>query len=256
MVVQIFEQLKSEEKYLDDLEKIEKKIENYEGIPDKGWFSTRRIDEARKLLEAYKSSNVSMTRKMLMSRLNLMRERKGEIMGEELEREKGITEAVAEHEEKLGEEAKTLKEVEAHVKLHEKQAGEELAVDLKSLKQIEKIKPAVEIHRHKVIKFSPPKLEKPILDKDMFEARKEITQAIGAVKTGQIMTGDRIAYIMTKIDEARKSLEDLDVETAKSIYVDVHGVYMGMKPLEQYKVFEALKDLYEDRKQAEKLVSS
>ena len=155
----------------------------------------------------------------------------------------------------MSEEAKTLKEVETHVKLHEKKTAEELAADLKSLKLAKGIGEAVEAPRHRVIKFKPPKLEKPILEKGEFEARKEITEAIGAIKTGIPMMKNRIEYIMAQIDEARKALESLDVETAKSIYVDIHTVYMGMKPLEQYHVYEALKDLYEDRKQAEKLVS-
>ncbi|MBW2984515.1 hypothetical protein KY361_05340 [Candidatus Woesearchaeota archaeon] len=251
----ILEQLKTEEKYLDNLEEIEKRIEQYEGIPNKGWLSGKKIDEARRLLEAYKSTDVSMTRKMLMSRLKLMREQKKVFEGEAEEKRKGITEALAERGLKLGEEAKTLKEVETHVRLHEKKTAEELAADLKSLKLAKGVGKPAEVPSRKVIKFKPPKLEKPILEKEEVEARKEITEAIGAIKTGKPVMKNKIEYIMAQIDEARKALESLDVETAKSIYVDIHTVYMGMKPLEQYHVYEALKDLYEERKQAEKLVS-
>ncbi|MBW2981112.1 hypothetical protein KY360_06880 [Candidatus Woesearchaeota archaeon] len=252
----LFEQLKSEETYLNDIEQIEKSLSLYEQIPKKGWLSNRRINEARRLLEAYKSTDVGITRKMLVSRLNLMKDRKLTL---EDEREKKISEALAAKRAKLAGEAETLKKVEEHVEEHEKKTAEEFEADLRStrllkLAEEEKLK-RIGAPEHKVVKIEPSKPEKPILEKESFEAHKEITEAIGAIKAAKPEIRNKIEYIMQKIDEARRALEGLDVHTAKTIYLDLHGVYMQMKPLEQYRVYEALKDLYEERKSAEDLVS-
>ncbi|MFC1704874.1 hypothetical protein ACFLZ6_00925 [Nanoarchaeota archaeon] len=252
----ILEDLKTEQEYLDDLELAEKSVESYERIPKKGWLTARKIAGARKLLDVYNSIDVSMTRKMVVSRLKLMQERKGMA---ESERVKMAGKALAERKLKATGEAEALKHVETHVIEHEKKTAEERLADMKSTKLLklaeeEKMK-RLKVPEHKVISVKPPVYEKPILDRERYEAQKEITEAIGAIKTEAPDIRNKIEYIMQRIDEARKALEDLDVHTAKSIYIDVHNIYTTMKPLEQYRVYEALSDLYNERKQAEQLVS-
>ncbi len=252
----IFSELKDEEKYLDDLEKAESVLENYEAIPDKGWLSEKKINDARSLLEAYKSTNVSVIRKMLLNRLSMMQGRKikseNVIKKAELARleEKGTKEL---------EEADVLKELEAKMAEEERAASQEIEGDLKSmrlLKAAEKEKAKrLTGKQPEIIRAEPPKAVKPILEKDKFEAYKEITEAIGAVKAQKAPVRNRVEYIMSRIDDARNALQDLDIQTAKEIYVDIHGAYTQLKPLEQFRVYEAIKSLYEERKAAEKLVS-
>jgi hypothetical protein len=248
--------LKSERKYLDDLEEIENRIHLYERIPNKGWLSSKKIAEARALLEAYKSQHVGMTRKMVVNRLDLLKGRKQAM---ESDRTKLAKLAVAEKKGHVVEEAKTLKDIEEHVAFREKSAAEERLADLRhlqTLKAAEKYKRKVAgVPKHTIVSIKPSVPVKPALEKTHIDSRKEISKAIESVKTGRPLMENSVEYIIHRIDEARTALIDLDTKTAKDIYLEVHSIYLGLRPLEQYRVYESLTSLYEERKAAEKLVS-
>ena len=117
------------------------------------------------------------------------------------------------------------------------------------------------------------KAEEEIKPKEIEEAEDEIMNAIEGVKkhgkkslfsgffkktaavqapTAEIGVGD-VAAIKKKIDNARNSLINLDLEAAKNCYIDIMRAYNALKPEEQARVYHEVKDLYYERKNAEEL---
>lgn len=59
--------------------------------------------------------------------------------------------------------------------------------------------------------------------------------------------------INAKINEARAALMDFNLNKAKSLYLEIIGIYNSMKPEDKSKVYNDISDLYSERKSAEQL---
>ena len=64
---------------------------------------------------------------------------------------------------------------------------------------------------------------------------------------------DQTSMIQTKINEAKQALMKFDLEAAKRNYIEIMKIYNDIKPEEQSKVYQDLRDLYFERKNAEEL---
>jgi hypothetical protein len=61
-----------------------------------------------------------------------------------------------------------------------------------------------------------------------------------------------VKSVKEKIYEARITLMDFKFYDAKKIYIEIMKIYMSMSPKDQSKVYQTIKDLYRERKSAEK----
>lgn len=64
---------------------------------------------------------------------------------------------------------------------------------------------------------------------------------------------DKISVIQNNIKKARDALMRYDMETAKASYLEIMRLYSQIKPEEQARVYNDIKDLYAERKSAEEL---
>ncbi len=64
---------------------------------------------------------------------------------------------------------------------------------------------------------------------------------------------DKLTSIQNRINEARQALMKFDLEAAKKKYIDVMRIYIEIDPKEQAKVYQDIRDLYFERKNAEEL---
>ena len=64
---------------------------------------------------------------------------------------------------------------------------------------------------------------------------------------------DELSRIQNVINKAREALMKLDLETAKRNYIDIMMLYNKIKPEDQAKVYNDIKELYFERKSAEEL---
>ena len=90
---------------------------------------------------------------------------------------------------------------------------------------------------------------------------KEIsgTNYVGRVETPEVMprTYDKIDYveeIEEKMHKARLALMDFKFEEAKRVYIGVMRMYNQLEPKKRSKVYQDIKDLYYERKSAEKFM--
>ncbi|MBI2655055.1 hypothetical protein HYX06_01380 [Candidatus Woesearchaeota archaeon] len=109
--------------------------------------------------------------------------------------------------------------------------------------------------------------------KEIEEAEEEITSAIeGAKKQGRksLFSGlfkkkaeknmpmpdielGGLDAIKKRINDARNSLMNLDLESAKNCYVDIMRAYNKLNSEDQAKVYHEIRDLYYERKNAEEM---
>ncbi len=102
-------------------------------------------------------------------------------------------------------------------------------------------------------------VKRPFLSR-IFTKKKKIETDAGAepqVEMPHIMprTYDKIDFVEmaeAKIHKARMALMDFNFEDAKRIYIEVMGLYNKMELKDKHDVYEDIKDLYYERKNAEK----
>jgi len=152
----------------------------------------------------------------------------------------------------------------------------------KELKEIEEIAPKP-IKKIKEEKLEVPELEeikKEIEKPELASAEEEIQKAIQGMKvkkrpsivkrlwkkkekvkerieTPEVMprTYDKIDYvelIEEKMHKARLALMDFKFDEAKRIYMEIMRMYNDLEPKNKAKVYQDIKDLYYERKSAEK----
>lgn len=128
------------------------------------------------------------------------------------------------------------------------------------------------------IQYPSINFEKP---KEILEAEEEIRKAIDKIKSKEKnsffksffakkqgipdgnevreikfpkpITMGNISLIQGKIAEARQLLARLDLDGARTAYMDIMEYYKNLKPEEQAKVYRDIKELYFERKNAEGL---
>jgi len=156
------------------------------------------------------------------------------------------------------------------------------------LEEIEKIAPKPSMKRIKtaetkleIPKFELPEIEKEIAKpEEIVKAEEEIQEAISGMKrakrpsiikslfkkkekieekieTPEVMprTFDKIDYvdlIEEKIHKARLFLMDFKFDEAKSVYIEIMNMYNELDPKKKAKVYRDIKDLYYERRSAEK----
>ena len=64
---------------------------------------------------------------------------------------------------------------------------------------------------------------------------------------------DNNSVIQNKINETRQALMKFDLETSKKRYIELMKIYNKIKPEEQAKVYQDIRDIYFERKSAEEL---
>ena len=94
--------------------------------------------------------------------------------------------------------------------------------------------------------------ERHSLLKNLF-ARKEKQQKEAKRLVLEPKGIDDISIIQDKINEARQALMKLDLGYAKKKYLEIMQLYNKIRPEEQAKVYYDIKDIYSERKSAEKL---
>jgi len=79
----------------------------------------------------------------------------------------------------------------------------------------------------------------------------------GKIETPEVMprTFDKIDHVQEieeRIHKARMCLMDFKFDDAKRIYIEIMGIYSSISQKDRYKVYQDIKDLYYERKSAEK----
>ncbi|MCK5282978.1 MAG: hypothetical protein KAK00_06215 [Nanoarchaeota archaeon] len=113
--------------------------------------------------------------------------------------------------------------------------------------------------------------ERDKLESSDLEAEKEIQRAIQAIKHDKLTFKPREVilkkehlidkrslyddeeYILNRIADARGEMLRLNLNEARSIYIEIMDAYMKLKPLNQRRVHGEVVDLYNERKKAENL---
>jgi len=87
--------------------------------------------------------------------------------------------------------------------------------------------------------------------------RMEIKKAIDSIRAGkaaaQAGEGIALSAMSQMIDDARDALLNMNIQRAKYIYIELMKIYRRLPDEEKQKTYEALKELYEERKSAERL---
>jgi len=149
----------------------------------------------------------------------------------------------------------------------------------RELKEIEEIAPKP-VKKIKETKLEIPEFEKIEKPMDMEKAEDEIQKAIQGMKmkkrpsiisglfkkkekvekkieTPEVMprTYDKIDYvelIEEKIHKARLFLMDFRFDEAKEVYIEIMRMYTELEPKKKVKVYQDIRELYYERKSAEK----
>ena len=95
--------------------------------------------------------------------------------------------------------------------------------------------------------------EKPSLFKSLFARRKSEQKPAEVQLMQEIREVDDISAIQNRINAARQALMGFDLETAKKKYMEAMEIYNKIRPEEQAKVYQDIKELYSERKSAEQL---
>ena len=149
----------------------------------------------------------------------------------------------------LPKELKAQKEVELPETLEELDTG-----DLEKFEQEIKFKPKEVLEAEEEIKSAIDRIkvqEKPSIFRRLF-AKKEIETPAEQL-TPELTSIDEVSMIQNGINKARQALMKFDLEAAKKNYIEIMKVYNSIKPEEQAKVHQDIKDLYFERKSAEEL---
>ncbi|MBI2656454.1 hypothetical protein HYX03_01815 [Candidatus Woesearchaeota archaeon] len=123
-----------------------------------------------------------------------------------------------------------------------KELGQETAKPQEVLEAQEEIKSAID----KIKKQERPSfLGKLFAKKESKEMPEDLMQ--------ETQEFDELSRIQNTIGRAREALMKLDLETAKKNYIEVMSLYNKIKPEDQAKVYNDIKELYFERKSAEEL---
>ncbi|MBI2134918.1 hypothetical protein HYU09_02930 [Candidatus Woesearchaeota archaeon] len=106
----------------------------------------------------------------------------------------------------------------------------------------------------KAIEGIKKKEKKPSILGRLFE-KKEVKEQ--AMETPDVMpsfeeVADEVELVEEKIHKARLALMDFKFDDAKRIYIDIMKIYSGMDAKKKARVYPDIKDLYYERKSAEK----
>ena len=101
------------------------------------------------------------------------------------------------------------------------------------------------------------KAKRPSVIQGLFKRKKEHVAVEEEIETPMVMprTYDKIDYvelIEEKIHKARLDLMDFRFDDAKKVYIEIMKMYNGLEPKKKSKVYLDIKDLYYERKSAEK----
>jgi len=127
--------------------------------------------------------------------------------------------------------------------------GKKLEIPVFEFPEIEKNKKEIQkaISGLKVKKRS-------FIPKNLFKKKERVE---GRIETPEVMprTYDKIDYveeIEVKMHKARLALMDFKFEEAKSVYIEIMRMYNQLESKKRLKVYQDIKDLYYERKSAEK----
>jgi len=107
------------------------------------------------------------------------------------------------------------------------------------------------------------KAKRPSIIKGLFKRKKvpvlkkeRVEEQIG---TPEVMprTYDKIDYVQEieeRMHKARLFLMDFKFDEAKRVYIEIMGMYNELEPKKKSKVYQDIKDLYYERKSAEKFM--
>ena len=118
------------------------------------------------------------------------------------------------------------------------------------------------------------KAKRPSIVKGLFKKKKPVEDArkptdssdslsgtnyVGKIEIPEVMprTYDKIDHVMLieeKIHQARLALMDFKFDDAKMVYIKVMKMYNELEPKKRSKVYQDIRDLYYERKSAEKFV--
>ncbi|MBI2649801.1 hypothetical protein HYX04_00640 [Candidatus Woesearchaeota archaeon] len=97
------------------------------------------------------------------------------------------------------------------------------------------------------------KKEKPSLFNRLFARKEKERKPEESYPTFRFHGEDKLSIIQSDIRKARDALMRFDLETAKRSYIEAMGLYNSISPEEKAKVYQDIKDLYFERKNAEEL---
>jgi hypothetical protein len=95
---------------------------------------------------------------------------------------------------------------------------------------------------------------KPFPSQDIVEIQNAIKSVKEPIDDIGLKVPDEIRRINQKIIEARDSLLSTDLDSAKNIYLEILSLYNELPDERKLKVYEAIKELYDERKSAEKVL--
>ncbi|MEK6808150.1 MAG: hypothetical protein AABY14_00520, partial [Nanoarchaeota archaeon] len=95
---------------------------------------------------------------------------------------------------------------------------------------------------------------KPFPSQDIVEIQNAIKSVKEPIDNIGLKVPDEIRRINQKIIEARDSLLSTDLDSAKNIYLEILSIYNELPDERKLKVYEAIKELYDERKSAEKVL--
>jgi len=81
----------------------------------------------------------------------------------------------------------------------------------------------------------------------------EIDIDLKKVKVEEEKEFDELRFIKKRLYDARNALLKFDFKMARSIYCEIMYIYKKLSEEDKAKIYEDLKELYEDRKNAERL---
>jgi len=128
---------------------------------------------------------------------------------------------------------------------------ETLGIDLEQEAQ----KPEV-IEAQKEIKSAIEKIKSTETRRSLFQrlfTKKAQGQKKDEILIPEIPETDDFSRINNSINRARQALMNFDLEAAKKNYIEALKLYNNLKPEDQAKTYEELKELYFERKSAEEL---
>ena len=149
-----------------------------------------------------------------------------------------------------------VKELKIEPELNELPELEDLDINIeKEIMQETKAKPKEVIEAEEEIKSAIDKIkekEKISFFKKFFPIKQRpIEKPMKETFVHALPELDKTSMIQTKINEAKQALMKFDLEAAKRNYIEIMKIYNDIKPEEQSKVYQDLRDLYFERKSAE-----
>ena len=97
--------------------------------------------------------------------------------------------------------------------------------------------------------------EETKLPKAAEEEKKTSVKKEKATKTTE-KEFDVLSFINNRIEDARKALIDFDLERAKLIYIELLDIYNKLSDDKKIKVYEAIRELYDERMNAERITKA